>query len=81
MLTNVVGASVALVVIPVVVPELRQDGHVGLPQGDAVLAVEVVGLAIPPVKPDDGLVHVLPHPVTGGVLTVSLLKIFVKVKI
>ena len=73
MLTNVVGASVALVIIPVIIPELGQDGHVGLPQGDAVLAVEVVGLAITPVKPANGFILVLPHPVTRGALTVSLL--------
>ena len=73
MLTNVVGASVALVIIPVIIPELGQDGHVGLPQGDAVLAVEVVRLAISPVKPGDRLIHVRPHPVTRGALAVSLL--------
>ena len=44
-----------------------------LNHGEAVLALEVVGLAIGPVKPGDGLVHVRPDPVAGGALAVSLL--------
>ena len=65
MLTDVVGAFVAVKVIPEVVPEHREQGVVLLYHGDAVLAVEVVGLAIGPVKPGDGLILVRPHPVTG----------------
>merc|ERR1712146_641767 len=56
-----------------VVPEHGEEGVVLLHHGDAVLAAEVVGLAIGPVKPGDGLILVRPHPVTGGPLTVPLL--------
>ena len=73
MLTDVVGAAVTLVIIPVIVPELGEDGHMGLPQDQAVLAVVVVGLTVSPVKPVHSLVHVLPDPVTGGALAMPLL--------
>ena len=73
MLTDVVGGIVALPVVPVIVPELGEDGHMGLIQGQAVLAVEVVGLTVSPVKPVHSLVHVLPDPVTGLTLAMPLL--------
>ena len=75
MLADVVGASVALPVVPVIISELGEDGHMRLIQRQAVLAVEVVWLTVSPVKPVHSLVHVLPDPVTGGPLAVSLLKI------
>ena len=73
MLADVVGAHFAVKVIPEVVPEDGEEGVMLLHHGDAVLASEVVGLAIGPIKPGDGLVLVRPHPVTGGPLTVPLL--------
>ena len=75
MLADVVGASVTLPVIPVIVSELGEDGHMRLIQRQTVLAVEVVGLTVSPVKPVHSLVHVLPDPVTRGALAVPLLKI------
>ena len=53
MLTNVVSAVGAIIVVPEVVPEHREEGVVLLDHGNAVLAVVVVGLAISPVKPGD----------------------------
>ena len=73
MLADVVGASGAVKVIPEVVPEHWEEDVVLLNHGEAVLALEVVGLAIGPVKPGDGLVHVRPDPVAWGALAVSLL--------
>ena len=75
MLADVVGASVTLPVIPVIVSELGEDGHMRLIQRQTVLAVEVVGLTVSPVKPVHSLVHVLPDPITRGPLAVPLLKI------
>ena len=73
MLADVVGAHVAVEVIPEVISEDREEGVMLLHHGHTVLAAEVVGLAIGPVKPGDGLILVRPHPVTGGPLTVPLL--------
>ena len=64
-LADVVGAHFAVKVIPEVVPEDGEEGVVLLHHGDAILASEVVGLAIGPVKPGDGLILVRPHPVSG----------------
>merc|ERR1719180_597579 len=72
-LADVVGAHFAIKVIPEVIPEDGEEGVVLLHHGDAVLAAEVVGLAIGPVKPGDGLILVRPHPVTGGSFTVPLI--------
>ena len=73
MLANVVGAPFAVKVIPEVIPEHREEDVMLLNHGYAVLALEVVGLAIGPVEPGDRLVLVLPDPVTRGVLAVPLL--------
>ena len=46
-----------------------------LPQGEAhLLVVIVVGLVVGPVKPGDGLVHVVPGPCAGLVLAVTPLE-------
>ena len=73
MLADVVGAHVAVEVIPEVIPEDREEGVMLLYHGHTVLAVEVVRLTISPVKPGDRLIHMRPHPVTRGALAVSLL--------
>ena len=72
-LADVVGAHVAVKVIPEVIPEHREEGVVLLDHGHAVLAAEVVGLTISPIEPGDGLILVRPHPVSRLVLTVPLL--------
>ena len=72
-LADVVGAHVAVKVIPEVIPEHGEEGVMLLNHGHAVLAAEVVRLAIGPVKPGHGLILVRPHPVTRAVLTVPLL--------
>ena len=73
MLADVVGAHFAVKVIPEVIPEHGEEGVMLLNHGDAVLAAEVVGLAIGPVEPGDGLVLVLPDPVSRGAFAVPLL--------
>ena len=74
-LAHVVGAAGAVHVVPEVVPPHGDQGVVVLQHGQAVLPVEVVGLAWPPVKPGHGLVAVIPGPNAGRTLTMSLLNI------
>ena len=72
-LTDVVGRSPAPVVVPEVVPEDGEQGVVVLPHHHAVLAVEVVRLALGPVKPAHTLIVVRPPPLSRTGLTVTLL--------
>ena len=53
MFADVVGAHVAVEVIPEVIPEDWEEGVMLLHHGHTVLAAEVVRLAITPVKPGD----------------------------
>ena len=51
-----------------------EEGVVVLPKGEAhLLVVVVVGLAVSPVKPGDGLIHVVPGPGARLVLAVASL--------
>ena len=61
-------------IVPEEVPEDRDEGVVELRHGEAVLALQVVGLPLGPVEPLDGLVGCGPEPLPGVVLTVALLQ-------
>ena len=79
-LTKIMSSVTTVKVIPEVVPCPGEEWVMVFSHHEAVLAVVVVGLAVSPVKPINGGVHVLPHPVSRGSLTVSLLecaKIFI----
>ena len=79
-LTKIMSSVATVIVIPEVVPCPGEEWVMVLSHHKAVLAMVVVGLAISPVKPINCGVHVLPHPVSRGSLTVSLLqwaKIFI----
>ena len=65
----------AACVIPEEVPEPGEEEVVVLPEDEAVLALEVVGLPLRPVEPLDTLVHVRPEPLSRRTLAVSLLGI------
>ena len=73
-LTKIMSSVATVIVIPEVVPGPGEEWVMVLSHHKAVLAMVVVGLAVSPVKPINGGVHVLPHPVSGGTLTVSLLQ-------
>ena len=79
-LTKIMSSVATVIVIPEVVPCPGEEWVMVLSHHKAVLAMVVVGLAVSPVKPINCGVHVLPHPVSRGSLTVSLLqwaKIFI----
>ena len=63
----------AVGVVPEVIPEVPQDWVPVLHEGQAVLAVEVVGLVVAPIKPLDSQVSVGPQPVAIDVVVVVLL--------
>ena len=73
-LTDIVVGGVTAHIVPEEVPEDRDEGVVELRHGEAVLALQVVGLPLSPVKPLDGLVGCGPEPLPGVVLTVALLQ-------
>ena len=72
-LTDIVVGNLTAHVVPEEVPEDRDEGVVELRHGETVLALQVVGLSISPVKPLHGLVGVRPEPLARVVLTVALL--------
>ena len=73
-LTKIMSSVATVIVIPEVVPCPGEEWVMVFSHHKAVLAMVVVGLAVSPVKPINGGVHVLPHPVSRGSLTVSLLQ-------
>ena len=73
-LTDIVVGGVTAHIVPEEVPEDRDEGVVELRHGQTVLALQVVGLSLGPVKPLDGLVGCRPEPLPGVVLTVPLLR-------
>ena len=72
-LTDIVVGGLTAHIVPEEVPEDRDEGVVELRHGETVLALQVVGLSISPVKPLHGLVGVRPEPLARVVLTVALL--------
>merc|ERR1712127_286528 len=64
----------AVGVVPEVIPEVLEDDVPVLHEGQAVLAVEVVGLVVSPIKPLDSHVSVGPQPVAVDVVVVVLLR-------
>ena len=74
-LTDIVVGNVTAHIVPEEVPEDGDEGVVELCHGETVLALQVVGLSIGPVKPLHGLVGVRPEPLPGVVLAVALLQV------
>ena len=71
LLTDVVVRSVAVHIVPEVVP-VEVERVVDLHHAHAVLSVVVVRFPIGPVEPLDSLVLVRPDPLAGSVLVVTL---------
>merc|ERR1712216_564563 len=70
-LADVVGSFVTAHVIPLVVSRNWEEGVMLLPESETHLVVLiVVRLTVPPIKPLDGCVHVIPLPFSRLVLTV-----------